>query len=179
MWELPVPKASQKILKYVVQQLFPSEGTFSMPTERLKVICEDFIHPKMIFSITERNMQLDLFLPTLSLAFEYPCILQPLVTPAYIKGSSIIMIATYLGHPCSRTKNEIERNSLLANSRVSIPLFLVELTSLHITLIIVPYWWNKHSDSLAATIKQVRPDLIHTDVPLSRALKQPHHKSST
>jgi hypothetical protein len=52
-------KASQNWLKGVVAELFPS-------TE----IYEDYIHPGLTFS-SNKPMQLDIFLPSLHLAFEY------------------------------------------------------------------------------------------------------------
>ena len=52
-----------------------------------------------------------------------------------------------------------------------------------ITLVQVPYWWNKKTDSLAATIQNKRPDLLPTlmysepAIPLSKPATKPKNES--
>ncbi len=78
-------------------------------------------------------MQLDVFVPSKSLAFEYQgeqhffdikC-----MTPQWIYSE----------------RDQQKRSACLANG---------------ITLVEVPYWWNFQKETLVATIHEVRPDLI-------------------
>ena len=39
-------------------------------------------------------------------------------------------------------------------------MILIEIYVIGITLIEVPYWWDKKADSLAATIYRARPDVL-------------------
>ena len=65
-------RASQRILKIKIQELFPNAGILVFQTflYSSSVVHECFVHPKLQFE-SGVFMQLDIFLPELSLAFEY------------------------------------------------------------------------------------------------------------
>jgi hypothetical protein len=54
------PKATQSWLKHMITKLFPDAE-----------VIEDYLHPELIYSNTRKPMQIDVFLPKLSLALEY------------------------------------------------------------------------------------------------------------
>ena len=79
-------------------------------------------------------MELDIFLPKEQLAFEY-------------QGEQHFRDVYHLGTPWhqQRQRDEEKRKACKENE---------------ITLIEVPYWWNKETSTLAATIHKERNDLI-------------------
>jgi hypothetical protein len=80
-------------------------------------------------------MELDIFLPKEQLAFEY-------------QGEYHFRDLYHMGTPWhqQRQTDEEKRKACRENE---------------ITLIEVPYWWNKETSSLAATINKERKDLIN------------------
>ena len=78
-------------------------------------------------------MELDVFIPTLGLAFEY-------------QGEQHYRDIYALGNKWSqKLMDEEKRRACEENG---------------ITLIEIPYWWNKERSSLMATIHRRRPDLL-------------------
>jgi len=83
---------------------------------------------------TETFTEFDIFLPSLSLAFEY-------------QGEQHYHWVPSLGSSPSLYQQRDERKRKLC-------------VLYGITLIVVPYWWSMTVESLIATIIQQRPDLI-------------------
>mmetsp|Transcript_11394 Transcript_11394/g.15806 ORF Transcript_11394/g.15806 Transcript_11394/m.15806 type:complete len:103 (+) Transcript_11394:1-309(+) len=81
-------------------------------------------------------MQLDVFIPSLSLAFEYQG------QQHYQDISVFSPQIRYQGRDDQKKQACLQHN---------------------ITLVEVPYWWDHKPESLAASIKQARPELL-TDV---------------
>ena len=73
-------------------------------------------HTKLLYSETNRTMQLDIFIPQLNLAFEY-------------QGKQHYMFHYLSGHPEEQQKRDAEKKAKCAEARI--------------TLIEVPYWWDK------------------------------------
>jgi hypothetical protein len=93
----------------------------------------NFKHPDLLFENNNKGrMELDIFIPKLSLAVEFQG--QQHFQPHYIFGSFA-------------TQQFKDNQKRAACSRAGI------------TLIEIPYWWDKTKQSLAATIQQQRPDL--------------------
>lgn len=78
-------------------------------------------------------MELDIFVPSLSLGFEY-------------QGEHHYSWTTLFGDPSEfMNKDNLKRDACKAAG---------------ITLIEIPYWWDYDKSSIIATIHQERPDII-------------------
>ncbi len=97
------------------------------------MIKEDYRHPELKFE-TEMNMQLDLFIPELCLAFEY-------------QGEQHYYDMHHQFQPQRQYAERDEQKRIACFNR-------------GIALIEVPYWWDFGLDSLRVTIWESRPDLI-------------------
>ena len=65
-------KASQRILRLVVEELFPNTGTnlaSNLIVNLVAEIKEDYDHPELRFCNSSIAMELDIFLPEYTLAF--------------------------------------------------------------------------------------------------------------
>jgi hypothetical protein len=93
---------------------------------------EDYCSEDMVFE-SGRQMQLDVFLPTLFLAFEY-------------QGRQHYHDHFNLGSHWTYMERDNQKRSTCKERGI--------------TLIEIPYWWDLQKDSLAATIHINRPDLI-------------------
>jgi hypothetical protein len=114
---------SQMQLFLVAKKLFPT----------VPHIHFNYKHPQMFFSSTHQNMELDVFIPSLSLALEY-------------HGNHHYHYRKHFGDPTPYMAQDLEKQEACkANG---------------ITLIVVPYWWDYTEDSIIATIHQHRPDII-------------------
>ena len=78
-------------------------------------------------------MELDVYFPSLSLAFEY-------------NGAQHFHNSVFFG-ACNKQKVRDKHKSVQCRKK-------------KITLIIVPYWWDRQLLSLQATIYSVRPDVV-------------------
>ena len=92
----------------------------------------NYKHPNLLFTKTSQEMELDVYIDDLGLAFEYQG--EQHYSSHYIYGSPLLVQR--------RDKEKIEA----CNNN-------------QITLIVVPFWWDLKRSSLAATICQHRPDL--------------------
>lgn len=90
-------------------------------------------HPKLVHPDSGINMELDIYFPDILLAFEFHGVQHYNDTH---RGK--------LEQQLRRDKEKIEACS-----------------HANITLIIVPYWWNKSAASLAATVLQHTPSVAH------------------
>lgn len=114
---------SQLILLQTVQNLFPDLDVLT-----------DFVHPDLVFPQTKRPMQIDVFLPSLSLGLEY-------------QGEQHYKWHFLIGSPSDQQVKDSEKK--------------IQCEKHGITLIEVPYWWDKKSESLAATVRLHRPGLTN------------------
>lgn len=80
-----------------------------------------------------KQMQLDLYLPTLSLAFEF-------------QGEQHFFEVHAFGPQKVYTDRDQSKRQAC--------------NSLGISLIEVPFWWDWNNESLAATVRAVRPELL-------------------
>ena len=107
----------------VVKELFPGHE-----------VIEDYKHPKLLYSNTQRAMQLDVYVPSLKLALEYHGIQH------YATGDD-----HYYGDVNVRMGQDEEK---------------VQRCNEHgISLVAVPFWWDQTRPSLIPTILERRPDL--------------------
>jgi hypothetical protein len=90
---------------------------------------EDFFHPDLCFSSGQR-MQLDVFVPEYSLAFEY-------------QGRQHYWDVFVLGSQWHYEQRDREKREACHEKGI--------------TLVEVPYWWDDSKESLLATIQQLRP----------------------
>jgi hypothetical protein len=100
----------------------------------LKDVLEDYMHPNLLFSDTQRPMQLDVFLPALSLALEYQGIQH--YEDIYHFGQT---------HRVYKQRDQEKREAC---------------KKANITLVEIPYWWDNTKESLKATIQKANPKLI-------------------
>ncbi len=160
--------AGSLLLKYggirnVLQLIYPSENweflegnrsTWSKSQTLLAELVTDILqvtpadikvnykHPALHFSQSTRSMELDIYIPSLALAFEY-------------QGEHHYQFHYLYGSPELHQQRDQEKRALCQRARI--------------TLIEIPYWWNKEKGSLLATIHKCRPDLIKqpvTDLPI-------------
>ena len=96
-------------------------------------IFEDYLHPDIKFPVTGQPMQLDAYLPKSSLAFEY-------------QGKQHYEQLSTFGKSSERMERDNAKERL-CNER-------------GITLISVPFWWNKSRAPLLESILEARPDLF-------------------
>jgi len=78
-------------------------------------------------------MQLDIFIPSLTLAFEY-------------QGEQHYVSSNYFGPAEIRFQRDTEKEGACANA--------------NITLIKIPYWWDRTKSYLISTISNARNDLM-------------------
>jgi hypothetical protein len=136
----PIPVGTPKhTMKLAVAKLFPN-----------KQILEMYRHPDILYPPPlNQNVELDIYLPDLKLAFEY-------YGEHHYKGHHIYGPAHVFQ---ARDEEKVE----LAKAK-------------GVTIVGIPYWWNRSSESLAATISKLRPDLINhapdaTPIPSERTTK--------
>ena len=99
----------------------------------LSEIEENYRHPLLRYE-NGLPMELDIFLPKEQLAFEY-------------QGEHHFHDVYHLGTPWHQQRQrDLEKR--------------ITCLEKEITLIEIPYWWNKESSSLASTIHKQREDLI-------------------
>lgn len=110
-------KSAQRMLTQSVRFLFP-----------LDELNEDFK-----LTTPEGHVELDVYLPQASLAFEY-------------QGIFHYQDVSVVGQGEERIAKDAEKASICAKAGI--------------TLVSVPYWWDFGADSLANTIQMMRPDLI-------------------
>jgi len=97
-------------------------------------IFEDYVHPKLKFD-SGSPIQLDLYLPKISLALEY-------------QGEQHYFdVFRYAPHKHYEYRDIQKRSQCM---------------DIGLTLIEVPYWWDCKLESLRVTIHSHRPDLITT-----------------
>eukprot|EP00026_Physarum_polycephalum_P004891 Phypoly_transcript_04915.p1 GENE.Phypoly_transcript_04915~~Phypoly_transcript_04915.p1 ORF type:complete len:380 (+),score=56.44 Phypoly_transcript_04915:692-1831(+) len=95
-------------------------------------IHEEYVHPELT-SVARKKFAFDVYIPSLKLAFEY-------------HGALHYSDVDYYGSGSSRILHDQDRKQ--------------KCTQEGITLIEVPYWWNRTKSSLAATIARERPELV-------------------
>lgn len=99
--------------------------------------------PSAVYPDTGYKLQLDIFIPAISLAIEY-------------HGAQHYVDAAQ--------KHQMESSPTRDNDKQEI------CKKLGITLITVPFWWDRDTDSIAATIHAYRPDLIPSPPPNSKPI---------
>jgi len=114
-------KSDQRWLCICLQKLFPDEE-----------IAENFLHPDLIWPGTKLKMELDIFIPSQGIAFEFQGSQHYSDIPSFFSTGHIVELDSEKRKKCEK---------------------------IGITLISVPYWWEKSLSSLAATILSHRPDL--------------------
>jgi hypothetical protein len=112
---------TQEHLSQVLQQIFPDVPFTS-----------NFRHSQIRLD-GNRQLELDIYYPSLSLAFEYQGRQHFEQTPVHMD--------TALVHSADQAKQQ-------------------QCRKLGITLISIPYWWNGSESSLRATVHAHRPDLV-------------------
>lgn len=119
-------KKAQRWLVVTLKKLFPDEGTFWLRIViNIPEILEDYIHPKAISPSSKRPMQLDVFIPSKSLAFEY-------------QGEQHFQKVRVFSPTHTYQQRDEEKRLLCATNNIK--------------LIEVPYWWNRKEETLKEMI---------------------------
>jgi len=95
-------------------------------------IFEEYTHPTLTFA-TSSKISIDVFVPDLSIGFEY-------------QGAQHYHSSVYFGPVSVRKKRDNEKKR--------------EIEGIGLTLIEVPYWWDKTKKGLERIIQRERQDLI-------------------
>ena len=106
-------------------------------------IQENYLHPDLQHKESGRSMELDIFLPKEKLAFEY-------------QGEQHYHDIYSLGSGWNQKERDKEKRILCKEKEI--------------TLIEIPYWWDKQISSLAATIQNERNDLL-TSYPITKDMQ--------
>jgi len=114
-------KSQQKQLFDMVRKIFADKDVF-----------EEYYHPGIRFSTSRRKVQLDVFIPSLSLAFEF-------------QGEYHYHDHDVFGKLAHQKRRDEEKR--VACERVNI------------TLIEIPYWWNQSKDFILTELGKRRPDI--------------------
>eukprot|EP01114_Cavostelium_apophysatum_P023792 TRINITY_DN9076_c0_g1_i1.p1 TRINITY_DN9076_c0_g1~~TRINITY_DN9076_c0_g1_i1.p1 ORF type:complete len:404 (-),score=59.76 TRINITY_DN9076_c0_g1_i1:239-1450(-) len=117
----------QALLRNQVEQILPEAVD----------IHSEFRHPTLKYESTQKEVQFDIFIPSLHLAFEFQGIQH--YKPGYLPSS----LTDIRGR-------DLEKKKLCESAGI--------------TLIEVPYWWDLRKESLVATLGLARPDLVRTPV---------------
>jgi len=120
---LPLAGKAQRHLWNIVQRLFPMDS-----------VLLNFIHPQMAYPESFIKMEFDLFIPSLSLVFEY-------------QGEQHFYWNLRSGKPQSQqSRDNIKR----------------KISGQHgLTIVEIPFWWRGDIASLCEYIERLRPDLLH------------------
>eukprot|EP01125_Pyxidicula_operculata_P010187 TRINITY_DN3356_c0_g1_i5.p1 TRINITY_DN3356_c0_g1~~TRINITY_DN3356_c0_g1_i5.p1 ORF type:complete len:402 (-),score=56.45 TRINITY_DN3356_c0_g1_i5:10-1215(-) len=120
-------KSTQNILMRSVLHLFPNAK---------EEVIQDHRHPKLKYSDTASMMELDIFIPSINLAFEYQ---------GHFHFNETEKMPSY-GDLKTISKRDKEKSDRCSEEGI--------------TLIIVPYWWDQTTESLSKIIRISRPDLL-------------------
>eukprot|EP01114_Cavostelium_apophysatum_P023042 TRINITY_DN8558_c0_g1_i1.p1 TRINITY_DN8558_c0_g1~~TRINITY_DN8558_c0_g1_i1.p1 ORF type:complete len:373 (-),score=66.08 TRINITY_DN8558_c0_g1_i1:152-1270(-) len=115
-------KVQSKLFRSV-KNIFASQGDVFLT----------YVHPDLRYPESHRAMELDVYIPSLRLAFEY-------------QGIQHYQKQPFLG----TEEKDLKRDSVKRKA----------CDGLGITLIEIPYWWDQKKESLMATIKKHRSDLL-------------------
>jgi hypothetical protein len=96
-------------------------------------VLENYQHDEMKRLGSGRKIELDVYIPALQLSFEY-------------QGEQHYSDVYALGNKWSQSSRDREKELACKEKGI--------------TLIEIPYWWNKEKSSLMATIHKERPDLL-------------------
>jgi hypothetical protein len=123
------------------------------------MVLENYRHPDLLHSVTKRKVELDIYVPSMKLAFEY-------------QGAQ---------HETQTYRGDIRRQKERDNEKVM-------LCKQHgITLICIPHHWSGLEEDLVATIAHHRPDIqlnvtldaVEGQVVPSKSLPKPSSKQRT
>jgi len=96
------------------------------------VVLSNYKHPKLVYADSGREMELDIFIPALNLAFEY-------------QGEQHYFHHYLYGPPDEQQRRDKEKKEACEKAGIK--------------LIPVPFWWDGSRDSLAATIHKAIPEI--------------------
>ena len=141
-------------------------------TEKLKEIGIDikgeeiimnYKHPELVYSNSQQRMELDIFVAPLSLAFEYQGNLR---TIAIGMKTQLLSLGEhhYQSHHLFGTAHIQQLRD--EEKRLA-------CTNCGITLIEVPFWWDRSLESLMATVYQKKPGLFSSDIIVDKSASIP------
>eukprot|EP01114_Cavostelium_apophysatum_P000308 TRINITY_DN10288_c0_g1_i1.p1 TRINITY_DN10288_c0_g1~~TRINITY_DN10288_c0_g1_i1.p1 ORF type:complete len:454 (-),score=83.12 TRINITY_DN10288_c0_g1_i1:73-1410(-) len=140
--ELIVSK-SQKALFQVVQEIFPKADIY-----------HGYPHPNLKYSSSNKTMEFDIFIPLYQLAFEFQ--------GEHHYGRELTLATSETSHIGSDIGSSMQfyEGAASDGSQMLRDAEKKEACKASgVTLIEVPYWWDKKKESLVATIRKFRPDL--------------------
>eukprot|EP01114_Cavostelium_apophysatum_P016893 TRINITY_DN4898_c1_g1_i1.p1 TRINITY_DN4898_c1_g1~~TRINITY_DN4898_c1_g1_i1.p1 ORF type:complete len:482 (+),score=101.22 TRINITY_DN4898_c1_g1_i1:85-1530(+) len=131
--EMTDSSKGQRHLFRVLSELIREETfIFEVKEDHKEELFMNFIHPHVSFPSSSKNIELDIFVPSLSIAFEY-------------QGKQHFQRSGSFGVANQPPKDE--QKALLCKKA-------------GITLITVPYWWDGSKESLVTLVVQNCPEIV-------------------
>jgi len=131
------PRHEWDVLKFEIKQKKSFQKYLNSLISKLlpnEELIEDYVHPSFLHEEFE-NAVSDIYLPSLKLAFEYQG------QQHYEENITVFNI--------KESVNRVQKEKL--KQRIC--------QQLGITVVEVPYWWNKRKEYIATEIARVRPDI--------------------
>jgi len=108
------------------------QAEFTNVEETEGAVIANYKHPKLVYADSGREMELDVFIPALNLAFEY-------------QGEQHYFPHYLYGPPEEQQRRDKEKREACEREGIK--------------LISVPFWWDGSKESLASTINKYAPDI--------------------
>eukprot|EP01114_Cavostelium_apophysatum_P003604 TRINITY_DN1359_c0_g5_i1.p1 TRINITY_DN1359_c0_g5~~TRINITY_DN1359_c0_g5_i1.p1 ORF type:complete len:860 (+),score=172.66 TRINITY_DN1359_c0_g5_i1:146-2725(+) len=131
--EVNKQKTGSPTLRWKAQSLLLERLREILPSEHHGDVLFDYLHPDIKYLKGTKRVQLDVYIPSCKLAFEY-------------QGHQHYRTSNYFGEAGEVQKLDEQKARACEEKGI--------------TLVHVPFWWDQTRESLQSTLHQKRPDLV-------------------